>query len=195
MTDDDTQYLEDLNVRHIRAENDEVDEAMADLEAKVDDLESEVEDKEAQIAELEEENEAYESLVADFREKRREEYLDRIRAANEAVAAEDEVDLSAFEDADPDTLKAVAEQVERLAEAAGADTVSNEKPDLSNADPDDGFDEDLEEAKVRIAEENGFGDAYRRIQEGELPGPGGMKNNTPGDDMKAQLEDLVGGDN
>lgn len=194
MTDDETQYLEDLNVRHIRAENDEVDEAMADLEAKVDDLESEVDDKEAQIADLEEEKEAYESLVADFRESRREEYLDRIRAANEAVSADDEVDLTAFEDADPDTLRAVAEQVERLAEAAGADSVGNEKPDLSNADPGDDFDEDLEEAKARIADENGFGDAYRRIQEGELPGPGGMRNNSPGDDLSAQLNNLIGGD-
>lgn len=194
--DDDTQYLEDLNVRHIRAENDEVDETMSDLEAEVERLEAEVDDKEETISDLRDEKETYEELVSDFREGQRNEYLDRIREANEAVSEDDEVDLSAFEDADPDTLRAVAEQVERLAEAANAGSVSNDKPDLSDVSPDDDEIDDLEAAKREAAKEAGLLDAYERIQNGETAGVSGVGKpaNSPAGDLEAKLDQLVGGD-
>lgn len=198
MTDDDTPYLEDLNVRHIRAANEQVDEEMSDLEAKVSDLEDEIATLEDEVDDKDEQIEAYEGVIADFRESRREEYLERIREANEAVSEDEEIDLSAFEDSDPDTLQAVAEQVERLADAARDEPVRNETPDLGNAAGGDGGDDDLEAAKQEVAESVGLGSAYERIQNGDTRKPmsvgNGSRNNSPGDDLRAALDDLARGD-
>lgn len=160
--DDDIHDLADLNVSAVRAGNEHVDDRMSELESKISDLEQQVASLEDEKEEIEQEREAAEKLLADFRDSRREEQLDRIRQANEAVGADEEVDLSTLEDASVDQLETVAEMLES---ASTSEEVSNSDrtPDLSNLDGGSS-DGGIEETKAQVAAENGLGRLYERAK-------------------------------
>lgn len=196
MTDpaDDTPKLADLNVRTVRRENDNVDEAMAELEDQLDDLETEVAEKDATIDTLEDEKEQAQTLLAKFEEGQRKEQLDRIREANEKVDADDEVDLSTLEDANVDTLSSVADMVERAAEAATTEGVSNtdDEPDLGGVDPND---DDTDAALAEAASAMGLSKSYEKLQNDEFNGPDGIGHRGDGNeqvDASDLLEELAG---
>lgn len=159
--------LADLNVDKVRAENDHVDNRIAELEAQVADLQSEKASLEEEKASLEDEKEATEQLLADFRESQRDEQLNRIRQANQVVADEDEVDLSTLEDASVDQLTTVADMLEKATQATstGQPSNANRRPNLNNADPATAADDDL---KAQIAAEEGLGSLYEQAKNGDF---------------------------
>lgn len=154
--------LADLNVDKVRAENDHVDNRIAELEGQVSDLQSDKATLEEEKADLEEKKNATEQLLADFREDQREEQMNRIRSANEAVSDEDEVDLSTLEDASVDQLTTVADMLEKATAATGGQpSNANRRPNLNDANPNAG-DDGVDEMKQQIAQEEGLGGLYEK---------------------------------
>lgn len=185
--------LADLNVDKVRAENDHVDNRIAELESQVEDLQSEKATLEEEKADLAEEKEATEQLLADFRESQREEQLNRIREANELVADEDEVDISSLEDASVDQLVTVADMLEQVTAAAAESIQSNSqpsnadrRPNLGGADPDP--DNDIQSAKQQVANESGLGALYQKATNDEFEYD--HKSLTPGDGSEHASNDL-----
>lgn len=167
MTDDNDEVLElaDLNVDYVRSSNDHVDNRMTELEDQISELEQQVATLESEKEDLAEEKEATEELLAEFQEDQRQKQLNRIKEANDAVAPDEEVDLSTLEDASVDQLETVADMIEA---AAGSAEVSNTdaSPDLSNVDSNDGSD-DLEEAMAEVAQEEGLYGMYKDLHTDE----------------------------
>lgn len=162
--DDNVRPLADLNVPTVRRENAAVDDQISSLESELADLREEVADLENERDTAEERADEAEQLLEKFHDAQRDEQLARIRAANEEVDDEDEVDISALEDASVDQLETVAD----LLEVTAGETVevSNEGADLSQVD--DG-EKSLEEELAEKADEFGLGQAYRKMVNGESP--------------------------
>lgn len=200
MTDKDPDQfpkLADLNVDKVRAENDHVDNRIAELESKVSNLQSEVATLEDEKSSLEDKKEAAEQLLAEFHDSQREEQLARIREANEAVAPEDEVDLEPLEEASVDQLTTVANMVEKAAAAAGQTqpTNANRRPELSNADPQSNG--DIDDLKAQAAKKAGLGELYEKAQNDAFTANhqqigDGVSNDLSAADIEAALN---GGDN
>lgn len=179
MTDpneDDVRDLADLNVAAIRAGNDHVDDRMSEMESQISDLEQQIATLEDEKEDLEADKEAAESLLADFRDTQRDEQLRRIRQANEAVGADEEIDLDTLEDASVDQLETVAEMLES---ATATTQVSNRDstPDISGIDSS-AVDDDVEGRKAQLAEKEGLARLYEKAQtdgfevDHTQPGPG-----------------------
>lgn len=170
MTDDTIVDLSDLSARKIRQENPAVDEEFEALEADLDevrddrrDLERRLEDAEETIEDLEGEVEARDQLLSDVRDSKREEAIQRIEEANEAVLGDDiAVELSAFEDADIETLGAAAEMAETLAAKSEEKRISSSKEDLDGTGSGTG---DLSQRYEELASEMGLAGQLEKAED------------------------------
>lgn len=204
--DNETPYLADLHVSTVRRENDHVDDEISSLEDEVSSLQDEVAALKSERDGLEDEKEAAEELLEEFSKSQREAQLQRIRAANEQVDTDDEIDLEALEDADADQLEVVAEMLENAAEAAGTESVSNtgSKPNVSGVEREA---DDIESKKDEVAKRMGLAKSRDRMKNGDTQRPEGIvagdaaKNGSvvgsgrQGDvSARDLLEEIAGGD-
>lgn len=166
--EDDTPLLADLRVATIRRENDGVDEELSRLEDEVADLKDQVDDLETERDEEAERAEKAEKLLSKLRDAEREDQLNRIREANEAVDDGDEVDLSTLEEASVDQLETVADLLEQASETT---EVSNKgtSPDLSQVD---GGEPSFEDELAEVAEQWGLSRKYEQAKNDEFASPG-----------------------
>ena len=164
---DDPPMLADLRVSTIRRENDRVDEEFEQLESQVDDLETDVDDLETELEDERDRADAAEKLLAEFRDSEREELLARIREANETVDDDEEVDLSALEDASVDQLETIAEMIENV--AGTQPEVSNRGgPDLGQVD--DGS-QTAEDVLDEVAADFGLSRKWEQTKNGDFSTP------------------------
>lgn len=190
MTDDtpETPYLSDLNVQTVRQENASVDDRISELESDIEELEDEVGEKADRIEDLEEEKNTAEKLLTQLRDSEREKHLARIREANEQVTDDEEVDLSAFDDADPDQLATVADMVEQAAGAEADVSNTGEGPDISDVE---GADDDLGDALDKAAENWGLSSSWEKAKNDDFGNPEGFTDPNSASNDEPSYGDLV----
>jgi chromosome segregation ATPase len=195
MTDpnDDVLPLGDINISTARQANEHIDQAMAENEAKIEELQK-------QVATLEDERDSYKDqaekaadILEEIQAEKRQKLLARIEEANEAVAPDQEVDLSSLAEADVATLEQVASVLEVHAEAA-SQPVSNQntQPDLSNVeDAPEGA--SLDDKLNEVASSMGLGRSWDTMEAG-FGGPElapDQASDDPSDRLAAAIRDIT----